>query len=127
MTKQYINPPDLYVSNAYSHAVRAGNTIYLAGMVGVDLEGNLVGDGSISAQVHGAYRSVKSALKDAGATLDDLVSTRVYLTKHEDIEPYKEAREQYLTRPGPGMTLLIVKALGRADLLFELEAIAVVA
>lgn len=125
MTHTHINPESLYVSSAYSHAVMADKTLYCAGVVGVDKEGNLTGDGSMHDQVQGAYESLKAVLADAGGSLEDLVNTRVYLTKPEDIEPYKQAREQYLTKPGPGMTLLIVKALGRPDLLFEMEAIAV--
>ena len=126
MPKQYINPESTYSTDAYSHAVKAGNTIYLAGVVGVDKYGNTVGDGTIVTQIDAAYENLKATLAAAGATLEDLVSTRVYLTSADDFEVYKQTREKWLTHPGPTLTVLIVKALGRADLLFELEAVAVV-
>ena len=128
MAKEYINPESAYFTDAYSHAVkvRGGSTIYIAGVVGVDKNGDTVGDGSLETQVDAAYVNLRAVLADCGATMQDLVSTRVYLTKAEDFEPYKAAREKHLTHPGPGLTVLIVKALGRADLLFELECIAVI-
>jgi enamine deaminase RidA (YjgF/YER057c/UK114 family) len=124
--KQYINPPSSYSTDAYSHAVKAGDTIYISGVVGVDAHGNTVGDGTIVTQIDAAYENLEVVLAEAGASMEDLVSTRVYLTDAEHFEIYKATREKHLTHPGPGLTVLIVKALGRADLLFELEAIAVV-
>jgi enamine deaminase RidA (YjgF/YER057c/UK114 family) len=98
----------------------------VCGCVGVDKHGNTLGDGTIETQTDGAYESISAVLAEAGATLDDLVMTRVYLTKPEDFEPYKKARQKHLREKGPGQTVIIAKALGRADLLVEIEAIAVV-
>lgn len=126
MEKEYINPTSMYHTDDYSHAVKVGDTIYIAGVVGVDDQGVTVGDGSIKTQIDAAYANLKAVLDECGATFHDLVSTRVYLTDARYFEAYKQARKKYLTDPGPGLTVLIVKALGRADLDFELEAIAVV-
>ena len=115
MAKEYINPTSAYFTDAYSHAVktRGGSTIYIAGVVGVDNHGNTVGDGSLQTQIDAAYDNLRAVLAESGATMDDLVSTRVYLTKADDFEPYKEAREKHLTHPGPGLTVLIVQALDK--------------
>ncbi len=126
MPKQYINPEGYYKTENYSHAVKVGNTIYIAGVVGVDDKGRTFGDGSIVTQVDKAYENLKLVLAAAGATMEDLVSTRVYLTRARDFEVYKATRMKHMKKPNPGLTVLIVKALGRADLLFEMEAIAVI-
>lgn len=96
MPKQYINPEGYYHTENYSHAVKVGNTIYIAGVVGVDDKGRTFGDGSIVTQVDKAYENLKLVLTAAGATMEDLVSTRVYLTRARDIRcVQRDAYEAY--------------------------------
>lgn len=123
MDRSFLNPVELYQPGTYSQAVRAGNTLYCAGVVGLDAQARSVGDRR--AQIERAYENLVVLLKAGGATPADLVSTRVYLTHASDIALHREIRARYLTDPPTPYTQLVVQALGREDLIIEIECIAV--
>ncbi len=124
MPREFINAKNSLTTPTYHQAVKVGNTIYLAGMVGLDAEGRSSPD--VAVQIERAYENVKATLAATGATMEDLVTTRVYLTRTEDIPVHREIRQRYLTDPATPYTQIIVKALGREDLLVEIETVAVV-
>ena len=111
---------------AYSSAVVAGNTIYLAGAVsGRDASGNVIGRGDIEAQAVAVYESLKATLASAGATFGDLTKITVFATKLEYRAKIGEVRARYIPQPPPASTFVVVTSLADPDFLVEIEGVAV--
>lgn len=111
---------------AYSSAVVAGNTIYLAGAVsGRDAARNVIGRGDIEAQTIAVYESLKVTLASAGATFADLTKITVFATKLEYRAKIAEVRARYIPQPPPASTFVVVSSLADPDFLVEIEGIAV--
>ena len=118
----------------YSHLarVRAGELLFLAGQVAVDLEGNVVGEGDVAAQVGQVYENIGRVLKSAGASFGDVVQFTTYLTGRELVDPFLEARTKivvglYPDGDFPPSTLLIVSGLFSEQLLLEVTTVAALA
>ena len=112
---------------AYSSAVVAGNTIYLAGAVsGRDAAGKVVGRGDIEAQAVAVFESLKETLASSGATFADLVKITVFATKLEYRAKIGEVRGRYIAQPPPASTFVVVASLADPDFLVEIEGIAVI-
>ncbi|MGH9388304.1 MAG: RidA family protein [Vicinamibacteria bacterium] len=112
----------------YSHVVevQGGRTIYVAGQVALDKEGNLVGQGNLGAQTVQVFENLKARLEEAGATFKDVVKLNYYLTDASDLQGLRDVRNRYLnTENPPASTLVVVKQLFREEFLIEVEAIAV--
>ena len=110
----------------FSRAVRAGDTVYVSGTVAWGPDGKLVGPGDVYTQAKQAIANIEAALRQAGATLQDVVRTRIYLT---DISLWEEAARAHREAFGevrPASSLLEVSRLASPDMLVEIEAIAVV-
>lgn len=111
---------------AYSSAVVAGNTIYLAGAVsGRDASGNVIGRGDIEAQTVAVYESLKATLASAGATFADLTKITVFATKLEYRAKIAEVRARYIPQPPPASTFVVVTSLADPEFLVEIEGVAV--
>ena len=113
----------------YSHVVevRGGRTLYLAGQIAVDKDGNLVGRGDFRAQVKQVFENLKARLAEGGATFKDVVKLNYYLTDASDLQALRDTRNSYInTEAPPASTLVVVKQLVREEYLLEVEAIAVV-
>ena len=109
----------------FSRAVRAGDTVYVSGTVAWGPDGNLVGPGDVYAQAKQAIANIEAALRQAGATLQDVVRTRIYLT---DISHWEEAARAHREAFGdvrPASSLLEVSRLAGPEMLVEIEAVAV--
>src|SRR5256885_4197611 len=112
---------------AYSSAVVAGNTIYLAGAVsGRDAAGNVIGRGDIEAQAVAVYENLKETLASAGATFADLTKITVFATKLEYRAKIGEVRARYIAQPPPASTFVVVSSLADPEFLVEIEGIAVI-
>ena len=112
---------------AYSSAVVAGNTIYLAGAVsGRDAAGNVIGRGDIEAQTVAVFESLKETLASASATFADLVKITVFATKLEYRAKIGEVRTRYISQPPPASTFVVVASLADPDFLVEIEGVAVI-
>jgi 2-iminobutanoate/2-iminopropanoate deaminase len=125
---RFINPPSLTKPTGYTHVVVApdGRTVYVAGQVAFDSTGQLVGAGDFTAQAEQVYRNLRRALASVGGSLDDLVKTTTFVTDPKNVAPLRGIRGKYLDAAHPpANTLLIVSSLARADLLLEIEAVAV--
>ena len=108
----------------YSRAVRAGNVIYVAGTTAADNEGNAEGDAY--AQTVKTLQNIEQALKAAGATLENVVRTRIYVTDIErDGEAVGRAHGEFFHAIRPAATMLEVRRLISDAMLVEIEAEAV--
>jgi enamine deaminase RidA (YjgF/YER057c/UK114 family) len=131
MKKTTINPATLSAPTGYSHVttVIGGKAIYVSGQVSFDKEGQLVGAGDAPAQARQVYANLKAALAAGGATLKDVVKLNTYVVNinPDNIAAIRAARREYMGEgPYPSSTLVGVTGLVNPELLFEVEAIAVV-
>ncbi len=124
MPVERIQPEGLNRTTAYTHVVKVGKLVFLAGQTAVDETGNVVGVGDVEAQAERVYENIKTALASVGADFSNLVKTTTYLTRAEDIEGYRRARAKHIPTDLPASTLLIVTRLANPDYLIEIEAIA---
>lgn len=124
MTKEYISPKGVFEPIGWSHAVKTGNTIYLAGMIGWD-EQRKIAEGGFEAQAVKALENIKLTLEAAGASLQDVVKMTVYFKNMEDVYKFREIRARYFTPPMPASTGVEVSSL-LSGVLVEMDAVAVV-
>ena len=123
----WTNPPNVYTPQAhYSQVARAGNTLYISGQLGLDINGNLVGEGDANAQARRAWRNLVAILSEYGATLRHLVKTTTYITHWAYRPLVAEARDEVFREPPyPPSTLVVVQGLAEPRFLVEIEAVAV--
>jgi len=126
MSRKIVHPNSVHSTTGvgYSHAARVGNTIYLSGQIPLDRDGNLVGAGDIEAQAAQAYHNIEAILTELGASMDDIVKMTTYLTRRDDLDGFRRARNRVFSDPFPLNTLLFVSGLAHPDYLVEIEAIA---
>ena len=110
----------------FSRAVRVGDTVYVSGTVAWGDDGKLVGEGDVYAQARQTLRNIARALAEAGATMRDVVRTRIYLTDIERWEEAARAHAEAFAEVKPASSMLEVSRLAEAAMLVEIEAVAVV-
>lgn len=110
----------------YSRAVRVGQVIAVAGTTGVDASGAVVGEGDPSAQTTQALRIIEAALAELGASMRDVVRTRIYVTNIADWEAIGAAHGAFFRDIRPATTMVEVSRLISPELLVEIEADAIV-
>lgn len=115
----------VHPTKGYSHAARAGHTIYVAGQISQDASGALVGRGDLEAQCRQAYTNLKNILEEAGGGLGNIVKMTTYLTHFASIETYRAVRNEFFTDPMPPNTLVVIESLASPDFMIEVEAVAV--
>ena len=125
MPKQTINPPALSEPAGYSHVVKAGNTLYIAGQIARNAKGEVIGTGDARAQAKQVFANLEVAVKAGGGSKEDIVSITTYLVSREHIPAYREARVAFFGENPPTSTLLIISGLAMPELLIEVSAIAV--
>ena len=108
----------------YCHVVRAGNTIWVSGAIGVAPDGSVPADVGQQAEI--ALASIDACLKAAGAGAQHVVKVNVYLTDVNDRAKINPARQRYFGEHRPASTLVGVTALVLPDAKVEIEATAVV-
>lgn len=121
-----IQPEGIYSPPSYAHAMRTGNTIYVAGQVARDVNGELVGPNDAEAQARQVYHNLGRVLEAAGAGPEHVVKIVTYLVDPADGAAASAARREYFGEHRPPHTGLIVKALGGPEVRLEVEVIAVV-
>ncbi|MEE8505877.1 MAG: RidA family protein [Kiloniellales bacterium] len=119
--------PEQALDNDLCQVVRAGNTVYLRGQVGQDLDtGESVGVGDPAAQAEQAMKNVRQLLEEAGATLDHICKITIYITGREYREPVYRVIGKWLKGVYPVSTGLIISALARPEWVMEIDVIAVI-
>ena len=110
----------------YSDAIRvpAGyDQIVVSGTPGLDENGNIPAD--FADEVRQAWRNVAAILEKAGASISDIVSVRLYLTREEDIKTYVEVQKEMIDHERAA-TLFVAKAMVWPEIHVEVEAVALV-
>ncbi|MGE0601875.1 MAG: RidA family protein [Dehalococcoidia bacterium] len=129
--KTYPVSNDLSTPRGYSHVVTStgGKTVFVAGQISLDKDGNIVGRGDLRAQVTQVLENVKAALAAGGATFADVVKQNTYVVNlnPDMLATIREVRGQYFpAENAPASTLVGVTALAMEGLLIEVEVVAVV-
>ncbi|MGB1249439.1 MAG: RidA family protein [Candidatus Promineifilaceae bacterium] len=133
MPKQTVNPPELFDSLQYGFSQMVvssgGQTVHLSGQVAWDENQNIVGDGDLEAQTQQTFKNIDAALKLVGATLDNVVSMRIYIVAEQMAHSGHVStalRAWFSAETAPATTWIGVHSLARPEFLIEIEAIAVI-
>jgi reactive intermediate/imine deaminase len=124
MTRSIVSTPNAPAAiGTYSQAVRAGNTLYLSGQIGLDpATGQLVQ--GVENQIERVFANLEAVARAAGASLGDVVKVSVYLTDLANFALVNEAMSKYFVQPYPARAVVGVASLPRGALV-EADAIIV--
>jgi len=120
-----IQPEGMYQTPSYVHGLLAGNTLYVAGQVAKDENGELVAPGDAEGQARHIYESLRKILAEAGGTFRNVVKINTFLVDREDSPVVSQVRYEYFGDYRPPHTGLIVAGLGGPEVKLEVEVIAV--
>jgi enamine deaminase RidA (YjgF/YER057c/UK114 family) len=109
----------------YSRAVRCGRLVFVAGTTGTGADGRVTSPADAHAQALQAITNIAAALEAAGGRLEDIVRTRLYVVRPEDVADVIRAHRERLGAVRPAATLVRVAALIEPEMLVEIEADAV--
>ena len=125
MPKTIVKPPGLWdpTPRAYSHGVRVGNLLFLAGQTGGD-SSRRAAPGNFEAQTRQAFKNMQAVLEAAGGSLDNLVTMTVFITDMRFGDEFVRLRGEIHGRDFPASALIGVSHLAPPNALLEIQAIA---
>ena len=126
-----IRPPGLYdpAARGYSHAVKSGKTVYIAGQLAVEVKGSkqtVIGAGDVAVQARRIFANMETIVKSAGGELRDVVEMTVFLKDIKDLPRFLEVRKEIFKREFPASTAVQVVAFAVPEGLVEVNAVAIV-
>jgi reactive intermediate/imine deaminase len=109
----------------YSHGVivESGRTLYVAGQIARDAQGNFVCEGDAAGQTRQLLENMKQVVEGAGGRMEDVAKTTVFITDIKYREAVSRVRKEFFKGEPPASTLVVVAGLADADVLVEIEAI----
>lgn len=111
----------------YSHGIKVGNTLYVAGQVALDEELRLVGPGDAQAQARQTWTNIQTVVEAAGGKITDVVRVTTYVADLGDVEAIHAVRREFFPDGDyPVATVVQAAKLGLPGLLLETEAFAVI-
>jgi len=106
----------------YSQAVKAGNSVYLSGQIGLDPETMELVDGGIEAQIVRVFENLRAVAQAAGGNLNDIVKLNIYLDDMSSFAIINEIMGSYFSEPYPARAAMEVASLPRSALV-EMDAV----
>jgi 2-iminobutanoate/2-iminopropanoate deaminase len=110
----------------FSQGIRSGDTVYVAGLTGIDVKTGKIVPGGIVAETRQALENIKAVLAEAGGKLDDAVSAVVHMTDLGEFQQMNQVYAEYFSTAPPGRTTVQVAAIP-AGARVEITVVAVVA
>ena len=102
-----------------------GRLVFISGMVAKRADGSIAGIGDIEAQTRQVCENVKTAVEEAGGTMDDICRVDVYVRNMEHFDAIHKVRRAYFSAPAPASTMVEITKMTTPDALIEINAIAV--
>lgn len=122
MARKAYNAENAISVGPYSHAVEAGDIIYLSGQTPIDSETGILVEGDITAETEQCFKNLFNVLEEAGLTSDDVVKVNVFLTDMNNFTAMNEVYQKHFNKPYPARTTIGVAALP-LDAKVEIELI----
>ena len=122
--REIINPKNVHWPFGYSHICKMGNTVHVSGQLPLDEDGKIVGAGDMVLQTDKTYENLKKCLESVGATINDIVMLRIFVTDLEAFQKTGDVRTKYFGKYRPATTGLEISRLYFDEALIEVEAMA---